>query len=92
MQSELQFHMSTNVSQFNVINCGGDIPNLDFCGGKAIESRKSATINSLWQTTEPNNNFLPLGTKYHITYVTHYLLLLLPNLLPLKHYRPCVCL
>lgn len=57
---------------------------------EAIGSHKSATINSLWQTTEPYSGFLPLWSKYHITYVTHYLLLLVLNLLLLKLYGPCL--
>lgn len=88
---DIKFHIKGTVCQCNVLSSGGDTPYLYFWGGKATESRKSATINSLWQTTEPDNNFLPLGSKYHMTYVTHYLLLLLPNLLPLKLYMPCVC-
>jgi len=32
----------------------------------------SATINSSWQTTEPDNDFLRLESEYRITYVTHY--------------------
>lgn len=71
----------------------------------SIFATKHASSVSMWKLTSCSTlpalhchavisfrtDFLPLESKYHMTRVRHYLPLLLPNLLPLKFYRACLC-